>query len=158
MHRHGAEIDKRPTIRFNLAQIVNPAAQGERWDFVASSNIQTLRHYREHEPAFTHLVHTAHIDAHRRNLAMMGSVRPVLQYPLRLSRELLNACHARPTTGMQMLYLLDRLGRSDVAIFGFDWKETPTFYEPMRKSDPHKHGRERQLVSSLIEKNGWQLL
>ena len=155
--RHGTAIDKRATIRFNLAQIVDPVAQGARWDFVASSNIQTLRYYREHEPAYTHLIYTAHVDVHLRKLAELGSARPVLQYPLRLSRELLDACGARPTTGMQILYLLDRLGRKDVAIFGFDWKETPTFYEPGRKRDPHRHDRERQLGGALIERNGWQL-
>lgn len=153
----GPEIDRRATIRFNDAQIVNPSAQGERWDFVATSSVQTLRYYREHKPLFSRLIFTAHIDAHRRSLAAVGSMRPVLQYPLRLSRELLVACGARPTTGTQILYLLDRLGRRDVAIFGFDWKQTPTFYRPDRKRDPHRHDREYQIVFALIEKNRWQL-
>ncbi len=37
--RNGSTIDKLPTLRFNKAQIVVPQAQGERWDFVATSNV-----------------------------------------------------------------------------------------------------------------------
>jgi hypothetical protein len=42
--RLGAQIDARPTLRFNRAQSENPDAQGARWDFLATSNRETLRY------------------------------------------------------------------------------------------------------------------
>jgi hypothetical protein len=153
---HGAEIDRRPTIRFNAAGIVKPKAQGSRWDFVATSNRRVLTHYQHHEPPFHHLIFTPYLDQHGRALAAIGSRRPVLVCPIRLSRQLSWRCRARPTTGMQMLFLLDRLGRR-VNLFGFDWKATPTFYDPGRRKDPHDHHRERRLAMDLIERNGWRV-
>lgn len=156
--RHGADIDARATIRFNSAQIVNPDAQGARWDFVASSMSIVLRYYRENDPQFSALIYTAHTDQHVRNLRRIGCARPTHLYPLRLSRELLIKLRSRPTTGMQVLHLLDRLGRRDVSIFGFDWKTTPTFYHTSVGKDPHNYRGERELVASLIDKNGWRLV
>ena len=153
---HGAQIDRRPTLRFNRAQIVDAKAQGERWDFVATSNGAVLRHYREHEPRYHHLVFTPYLNSHTRALAVVGSARPVLTMPLRLSRKLSWQCRARPTTGMQILTLLDQLDR-EVHLFGFDWKETPTFYDPTRTKDPHNHARERRLALDMIERRGWQV-
>ena len=155
---HGSDIDSRPTIRFNSAQIVDPEAQGLRWDFVASSMSIVLRFYRENEPKFSALIYTAHTDQHVRNLRRIGCARPAHLYPLILSRELLIKLRSRPTTGMQMLYLLDRLGRKDVSIFGFDWKATPTFYHTAVGKDPHNYRGERELIASLIDKNGWRLV
>lgn len=152
----GAQIDRRPTLRFNRAQIVDAKAQGERWDFVATSNGSVLRYYREHTPLYHHLVFTPYLDSHREALAKTGSVTPVLTMPLRLSRKLSWQCRARPTTGMQILTLLDQLERK-VHVFGFDWKETSTFYDPARIKDPHNHARERRLALDIIERRGWHL-
>jgi hypothetical protein len=93
--RNGSTIDKLPTLRFNKAQIVVPQAQGERWDFVATSNGTVLRHYQEHEPRYHHLISTPYLDGHKKALAVIGSRRPVLTMPLRLSRELSWRCLAR---------------------------------------------------------------
>lgn len=155
--RFGPAIDERPTIRFNRAPVVDEAAQGSRWDFLATSNAEVLSHFRSHPPRFHDLIFTAYLDEHVRNLERIGASVPVTRYPMRLSRELSWQCRARPTVGMQMLYLLDRLGRRDVHIFGFDWKATPTYYDPNRRKDPHQHGRESSLARSLIARNGWTL-
>jgi hypothetical protein len=155
--KHGSEIDRRPTIRFNHAQIVDPVVQGRRWDFVVTSNEQALRYFRANDVQFSQLIFTAYLDGHLRHLEAIGSSTPVTIYPMRLSRHLTWICRARPTTGTQILYLLDLLGRRDVHIFGFDWKATPTFYDPSRTRDPHNHARERSLAKALITKNGWQL-
>ena len=154
--RDGDLIDQRPTIRFNHPPIVDPKAQGRRWTYVATSNAHTLRYYREHEPQHERLIFTAYLDTHIRALELIGSDRPVVRYPIRLSRELSMACLARPTTGMQILYLLGKLRPRQVHIFGFDWKATPTFYST-RSRDPHRHQRERDIAMALIERNGWVL-
>ena len=58
---------------------------------------------------------------------------------------------------MQVLYLLERLGRREVHIFGFDWKATPTYYAPNWRKGPHQHGREQALPAAMIARNGWTL-
>lgn len=155
--RFGAEIDRRATIRFNTAPVIDEGAQGARWDFLATSNADVLRHFQTHEVRFHTLIFTAYLDAHVRNLEQVGATVPVLRYPMRLSRDLSWKCLARPTVGMQMLYLLERLGRREVHIFGFDWKATPTYYAPNRRKDPHQHARERALALAMIARNGWTL-
>jgi len=152
---HGAAIDQRATIRFNAAQIVEPLAQGTRWDFVATSNAKVLDYYQQHEPQFHHLLFTPYLNKHVQSLAQTGSQKPVLRVPLRMARELSWRCLARPTTGTQVLTLLERLGRR-VHLFGFDWKATKTF-NTSHTRDPHNHARERELALSMIERNGWQL-
>ncbi|MGC4077537.1 MAG: hypothetical protein QM702_11000 [Rubrivivax sp.] len=151
----GQQIDCRQTIRFNSAQIVAPDAQGERWDLLATSNRATLRYYRESPPRFSRMLFTAYKNRHLVALEEIGASVPVTLYPMRMSRDLSWRLRARPTVGMQVLVLLAALKRADVHIFGFDWKATPTFYDPERGSDPHRHDRERALAAELIESNGW---
>lgn len=155
--RFGVEIDRRATIRFNFAPVADQGAQGARWDFLATSNAGVLRHFQTHDVRFHTLIFTAYLDVHLRSLEQIGAEVPVLRYPMRFSRELSWKCLARPTVGMQILYLLERLGRRDVHVFGFDWQATPTYYAPSRRKDPHHHGREQMLATAMIARNGWTL-
>ncbi|MFV0244364.1 MAG: hypothetical protein ACK5IB_05000 [Qingshengfaniella sp.] len=154
---YGPIIDAVPTIRFNSAQIQDPAAQGSRWDFVATSNEDTLAHYAKTPPAFHTLLFTPYFDLHLDRPGHHPLPVPVLVYPIRLSLQLMAKLRARPTTGMQILWLLDALGRREVGIFGFDWKRTPTFYDPKRDRDPHNHFGEMMLARRLIRRNRWVL-
>lgn len=156
-HSFGAAIDAAPTIRFNSAQIVEPASQGSRWDFVATSNEETLDRYATTPPPFHTLIFTPYFDLHMERLEKHPQTVPVLTYPMRLSIQLMDRLRARPTTGMQILWLLDALGRRKVGIFGFDWKRTPTFYDPHRDRDPHNHFGEMVTARKLIRRNGWVL-
>lgn len=150
----GTEIDSRATIRFNSAPVVDTRAQGSRWDILATSSKQTLQHYMTHEPKYGTLLFTPYLNRHLRDLRRIGSRVPMLLYPMRMSNKLSWQCLARPTCGMQILYLLAELGRRDVHIYGFDWKATPTFYD-QRTTDPHNHLRERRLARRLINAHGW---
>lgn len=154
---YGATIDDAATIRFNKAQITQPPAQGTRWDFVASSDPGTLDYYQTHAPQFHTLLFTPYYDLHLDRLAGRSLGVTVLSYPLRLSIELMALLEARPTTGAQILFLLDRLGRRDVGVFGFDWKASPTFYHSARTRDPHNHFREMRQFRRMIRTNGWTL-
>ncbi|QQA41373.1 hypothetical protein [Pelagovum pacificum] len=154
--QHGAEIDRRATIRFNLAQVTDPAAQGTRWDILATSDRHTMAHYADHPPPFQTLLFTAYHDKYLPRLAEHPVEADVLVYPMALAIELMERLQARPTTGTMVLALLDRIGRRDVAIFGFDWKATPTFYDPKRRTDPHDHVAERALAERFIAVNDWK--
>jgi hypothetical protein len=54
---------------------------------------------------------------------------------------------ARPSTGLVALYLLlNRLGAAEVRLYGFDWKQTPTFYEDEIRRSLHAWEAEAALV------------
>jgi len=40
-----------------------------------------------------------------------------------------------PTTGLMVLDLLSHFETKNVSVYGFDWKETPTFTDPNRQSE-----------------------
>ena len=63
---------------------------------------------------------------------------------------------APPSTGLQILYYLNQINNTDVSIFGFDFKETKTFYE-IRNKGKHDFDKERLFVSELIKENGWKI-
>ena len=42
---NGHIIDSLPTVRFNRAGIINKESQGSRWDFLASSEVNTFEKY-----------------------------------------------------------------------------------------------------------------
>lgn len=154
---YGAQIDARPTIRFNSAQIVKPVAQGTRWDFVATTNKNTLAFYNETPPQFHTLLFTPYYDRYLEYLEEKHFDAEVLIYPMRWAVELMATLKARPTTGALILYGLDKLDNDTVGIFGFDWKVTPTFYDANRKRDPHNHFGERALFRKVMERRGWSL-
>lgn len=156
-HRFGPLIDAHPTIRFNSAQIEQPQAQGNRWDFVATSDRKTLQYYSVQPPRFHTLIFTPYYDTYMSYLDDKQFDTPCLVYPMRLSIDLMSRLNARPTTGAQILWLLHVLGGRQVNIFGFDWKRTPTFYDRARVKDPHNHFGEMMLFRKLIKKNGWIL-
>lgn len=155
--QYGAEIDKRATIRFNRAAVSKPEAQGARWDIGVTSQERSLDHYRENPPEFRALIFTQYFDLHAPFLEGVDLGMPIFRYPMRLSIELMNRLNARPTAGMQILYLLDKIGRQDVAVFGFDWKATLSIHHSERTRDPHNHMREMRLANKMIKHNGWKL-
>jgi hypothetical protein len=54
---------------------------------------------------------------------------------------------ARPSTGLVALHLLlNRLGAGEVRLYGFDWKQTPTFYEDSILRNVHDWEAEAVLV------------
>jgi hypothetical protein len=61
-----------------------------------------------------------------------------------------------PSTGLQILYYLDQINNKNVSIFGFDFKETKTFYE-IRNKGKHDYDKERLFVLKLIKQNGWKI-
>jgi hypothetical protein len=155
--RHGAEIDRAATIRFNRAEITDPTAQGSRWDFGVTSQERSLAQYKIQPPAFHTLIFSQYFDLHAPFLDGVDLGLPILPYPMRESILLMHKLGARPTAGAQILHLLDRLGRRDVGIFGFDWKATLSVHHSERTRDPHNHLREMQLFRRTIKRNGWRL-
>lgn len=63
----------------------------------------------------------------------------------------------KPSTGIMILDYISQATPTNVSVFGFDWKETPTFYDKDRVDEPHIYGREKQYCFDFfINKLGYK--
>jgi hypothetical protein len=66
---------------------------------------------------------------------------------------------ARPSTGLVALHLLlNRLGAGEVRLYGFDWKQTPTFYEDSILRNVHDWEAEAALVHEWAQRMPQRLI
>ena len=153
---HGSLIDARATIRFNRADIIKKECQGSRWDFLASSEINTFEKYNIETPKFHTLIFTPTKREFEYKIKKVNFKAYQIALPLEQSQWLEKELAAPPSTGLQILYYLDQINNKDVGIFGFDFKQTKTFYE-IRNKGKHDYDNEKLFVSKLIEQNGWKI-
>ena len=71
----------------------------------------------------------------------------------------------RPSCGMLVMHYISKLNTKNVALFGFDWKKTKSYYHlhPHRIKNkgkgPHDWDAERKYATEvLLKKNNWKLL
>lgn len=59
---------------------------------------------------------------------------------------------ARTTTGLKALHDISESDFSEVNVFGFDWKETPTFYDMLHVNEPHDYSFEKTVCRGYFFK------
>lgn len=153
---YGKLIDARATIRFNRADIIRTESQGSRWDFLASSEINTFEKYNTETPKFHTLIFTPTKKELEYKIKKVNFKADKIRLPLDQSQWLEKELDVPPSTGLQILYYLDQINNKNVSIFGFDFKETKTFYE-IRNKGKHDYDKERSFVLKLIKQNGWKI-
>lgn len=52
--------------------------------------------------------------------------------------------HHRPSTGLRILHLISTYNPKKVIVYGFDWKETPSFHDKSIHDDRHNFPREKE--------------
>lgn len=55
-----------------------------------------------------------------------------------------------PSAGIATLWYISQCAPRSVDVYGFDWKQTPTFYDPTRHDDAHVYDREREFCESYF--------
>jgi hypothetical protein len=128
---HGKLIDSAGSvIRFNGGIIVKPACQGRKTTVLAYS------FYRE-------------------NLADFGRVTLLDTRQLICEREVLeNALGCKPSNGIVVLEYFR--GRGGVHVFGFDWKQTPTWYRQTPGiPEHHDYRAEKEYCLDMVATEGW---
>lgn len=151
---YGSLIDQHPTIRFNRAQMVNTEAQGKRWDYLASSEVNTFEMYNKTTPPFHSLIFSPTKPEMIYKVKKISFKCNIIHLPLEQSLNLIKIIGSIPSTGLQVLYYFDSITFKNISIFGFDFKKTKTFYE-IRNKGNHDWLKEEQLIKKLIEKNSW---
>lgn len=52
--------------------------------------------------------------------------------------------HHRPSTGLRILHLISLYNPAKVYVYGYDWKETPSFHDKKLEDDRHDFKLEKQ--------------
>jgi hypothetical protein len=61
--------------------------------------------------------------------------------------------HHRPSTGLRILHLISLYDPKRVYVYGFDWKETPSFHDRKLHDDRHDFNLEREYCMSRFFNN-----
>ena len=132
-HRnYGGEIDKHDIIiRMNRAAMLYEKFDAQQ-THGSRTDVWAMWRHKEYE----------HVNINEPNtvIQMASWFAPdkphVRLYEIKLLYKLIkNSQIETPTTGLMVLDLISHFNTSRVSVYGFDWKETPTFTDPLRKQD-----------------------
>ncbi|WP_421760757.1 glycosyltransferase family 29 protein [Devosia sp.] len=143
----GPDIDACDTVlRFNLGFIRQPEDQGSRSDIVGVSGRLSPKSIYAGFPGARVWWLTA-----RREMMGSGFLRRIDEIaitPRDSYTRLRQALGSNPSSGLIALAaLLELFTPTKVIVFGFDWKQTPTFYPA--KTGHHNWQGEREMVARL---------
>jgi len=149
---YGDDIDRHDVVcRINLGATVNcPRSHGTRTDVLIFSKYafaKKTRVYHESMGGFK-ITHMMQMPNQR------DPVPDVLIYP----EEYKQALHIRmglykgqkPSTGAMLLDYLDHCDPATVDVYGFDWKQSPTFYNQRDIVEPHAYQVERMFCLEYL--------
>ena len=60
----------------------------------------------------------------------------------------------KPTTGIRCLHYISKCNPKSVDVYGFDWKETPTFYDRYANDSQHDYAKEKEYCINHFFSNG----
>lgn len=151
----GLEIDEHDVVvRLNRAAMLytnfdSEKSHGKRTDVWMFWNVTEYRKYfsgKEHIKK----MHMGHQSRTNRYISECDFVYPNEVYtPLKV----VAGSRKNPTTGFMAIDWIIRSKPKVLSIYGFDWKETPTFTDPTRSNDrlcPHNHDVEKEYVEKNI--------
>ncbi len=153
---YGSEIDEHEVIvRINKAAMLY-----ERFDVAKSHGTRTdiwmfwrtaeyKKHFSKIDPQIKKM-HMGHQDRNRLDTTIIQYVYPDSLYSVLKKKA---GKHANPTTGFMALDYILHCEPTMLSIYGFDWKETPTFTDPDRKKEklcPHDFDTEKQYCITEI--------
>jgi hypothetical protein len=153
---NGKLIDEYPTIRFNRGTIRDKLSQGSRWDFLATAEVNTLEYFNDNSIEFHTLIFTPKLTEHLYKIRKAKFISNIIHFPLLHTKKMIKILDSEPSTGFQILWYLNKIKNKDIQIFGFDWKETPTYYETRNKGK-HNFELEKKLCLEYADKNGWKI-
>jgi hypothetical protein len=153
---YGTEIDTHNVIvRLNKAAMLQQKFDVEKshgikthvWMFWRTAEYQKF--FDKIDPSIKKM-HMGHQDRHRLNMQLIDHVYPNELYK---SLKSVSGKYNNPTTGFMAIDYILHCEPTLLSIYGFDWKETPTYTDPHRKKDkacPHDFDAERDYCAKHI--------
>lgn len=159
--RHGELIDSGCVLRMNAGVPVDQTAQGRNVDihcFSARPNLD--RNMQQARRRWLLRPSSSYFDR-ALSIWMSPQLREQCEdsgqlfYPLALFNQLADELGAPPSVGAMALHMLFCLTEAEVRVFGFDFKESPSFYRKRDNKGPHDWAAERRLLSALVQERRW---
>lgn len=134
---YGNEIDSHDVVvRLNKAAMLYTKMDAEKshgkktdvWMFWNASE------YKSHfNKTNAKKMHMGHQGRNTPNLSTVDCVYPMELYKILRTK---SGKFNNPTTGLMALDYISSCNPKSITVYGYDWKETPTFTDPERKMDP----------------------
>jgi hypothetical protein len=153
------------TFAPHLNRFVAPKYLGTKTDVVTAGNALNILNEMNRYPGAKFLVH---MSGGNRNETIDKKQNKFHLYPIEYWESLKNVLTARPSTGMMVFDMVEKSNPRHVAMFGFDWKHTPTYYndgkagrqkeEPNKPIGPHNWVMERNYIIGKCKKMNWDIV
>jgi hypothetical protein len=153
---YGKEIDSHDVVvRLNKAAMLYESFHAEKshgrrtdvWMFWRTAE------YKKHFPNIDKNIkkmHMGHQDRKSGDITLVDYVYPDSLYgPLKKKA----GNHNNPTTGLMAIDYVLNCNPSMITVYGFDWKETPTYTDPERKKEkqcPHDYTTEKKYCEEVF--------
>lgn len=152
--RFGAQIDDECVVRLNSGVPIRPVAQGRRVDIHCFTTRSSLLHNMKRASWRVRLKRRYFDKAF--SVWMSAMERDLCEnpqqafYPLALLNDLTARLGASPSVGSRALHMLTELTDAEIWLFGFDFKESMTYYRQKENRGPHDWAAEREYAYSLV--------
>ena len=139
-NNYGPIIDTHDVIcRYNRGvNIINASAQGKRTHIAFYS---PPSNYKDIETD----AHVVHVTPKHRDIEYNKQFDHIPAHYTMMSMD-------RPSTGAISINWLLSLEPASITLFGFDFKQTPTYYDTDRMHEPHDFDAERSYVLDLVDR------
>jgi uncharacterized protein with von Willebrand factor type A (vWA) domain len=146
--QNGGVIDKNDAVvRINRGAVLDVACQGKRTTHVCLSLLMEAEELAAMHPTGKIIWMTPKRAELREDF--IEQVRPLF-YPRKMWWKLFYKLDQhRPSTGMMTIDLIFACAPKQISLYGFDFKKSKTFYDPVNYLGPHNWQAEKLLVEKL---------
>ncbi|MBO7733081.1 MAG: glycosyltransferase family 29 protein [Methanobrevibacter sp.] len=134
-YNYGNEIDNADVvIRFNKGFITDNNAQGTKTDFLFLACDLSYSEIQSYKPRY--VINRSIKYKNKADYTFMQKYRFVLKQII----------GSQPSTGFMAIHWCIKANAKQITLYGFDFGETPTFYNPVDYKTPHNYEKEKELV------------
>lgn len=135
--RFGHEIDENDfIIRFNKGFVTRPKFQGTRTDLLILALTLTKEEIESYNAKFV------------ANRSRYYQNETKLMIPDRERGRIAEYIGSQPSTGFIAIDMCMYFGAGEINLYGFDFEETPTFYNPKNYKTQHDYQTEKEIVQA----------
>jgi hypothetical protein len=150
---HGPEIDNGCVVRLNSGVPIRTAAQGRRVDLHCFTTYSSFQENMRRSSWRVRL--KSRYFAPTPSVWLSGEERETcinpeqLFYPLSMLDHLSRKFGTKPSAGARAIHMLTELTAAPIRLYGFDFKDSPSFYRRKENKGPHDWDAERDYALIL---------